>query len=355
MRARDEPPRAPSVGGRAGHGARARATSSCSRRRGLEIGGARRRARGPATRAWATCFERPRLRERYLVVVAGGAAGGPRADRGDPRRRALAALSDAEVREDGPGASASSEVASQRLSSCGRRSARSTPTGRAARRDPRAHPRRARRDDLGAHAGLALEGVALYVSEDRRVGEAAAHRGARSQRRGRAADARAASREPDAIARSAATRQAAAYAYARRRRSTSSSASAASAFCASTTPSTTRSCAAGRRRAADRAVRRALGVSLARLERDLRDWISHRGPASLELGDARAARGRDDPPPPGAPRRGPPARAPGDPRRALVAAAGARRAVRRRRGPRASSGSAAAASTSCSSSRTRST
>jgi hypothetical protein len=114
-----------------------------------------------------------------------------------------------------------------------------------------------------------VEGIALYVSKDRRIDQAAQLRaqGELPTLRGLA--------RPDAIARLSGDRQAAAYAYA----------SAASFYIADRF---------GRRRllrlfavfndedltgrpgaaTAGRAIRRVLGVSAARLERDVRDWIT---------------------------------------------------------------------------------
>ena len=92
----------------------ARATSSSSRRRALEVGGAARTRSRTATRAWATCCCSPRLRDRYLVVVAGGAQAARALTEQIRGVESLAAISDAEVREDGA-AQRVSEVVSQRL------------------------------------------------------------------------------------------------------------------------------------------------------------------------------------------------------------------------------------------------
>ena len=138
------------------------------------------------------------------------------------------------------------------------------------------------------HAGLAgvtsgrtpawlLEGMALYVSDDRRAGEAAEHVARLRRSQPSARRARHASRASRAPTRSRACSgdpQAAAYAYA----------SAAAFYIAGRF---------GRKRylelydafndeeltgragteLTDRAVRRTLGVSLSRLDRDLRAWI----------------------------------------------------------------------------------
>jgi hypothetical protein len=218
-------------------------------------------------------LERPRLRRRYLVVVAGEA----RAARALTQRISgvggLAAISDSQVREAGP-AKTVSEVPSQRLVVVWPPFSTLDSGGRL----------RVVTHEL-THAGLAgvtsgrtpawlLEGMALYVSQDRRAGEAAeliADAGSAAAQR--ALTLRGLSR-PDAMARLHGNSQRAAYAYA----------SAAAFYIAGRF---------GRRRylelydafndealkgdagtaLTDRAVRRTLGLSLGRLERDLRAWI----------------------------------------------------------------------------------
>jgi hypothetical protein len=126
-----------------------------------------------------------------------------------------------------------------------------------------------------------LEGLALFVSEDRRVGEAAELVAAGGSTRVRRALTLSGLSEPDAIARLDGSGQRAAYAYS----------SAASFYIATRF---------GERRllrlyeafndesiegepgsaVTDAAVRRVLGVSLARLERDLRRWILTRAVVS---------------------------------------------------------------------------
>jgi hypothetical protein len=218
-------------------------------------------------------LERLRLRRRYLVVVAGEA----RAARALTQRVSgvggLAAISDSQVREAGP-AKTVSEVPSQRLVVVWPPFSTLDSGGRL----------RVVTHEL-THAGLAgvtsgrtpawlLEGMALYVSQDRRAGEAAeliADTGSAAAQR--ALTLRGLSR-PDAMARLHGDGQQAAYAYA----------SAAAFYIAGRF---------GRRRylelydafndealkgdegsaLTDRAVRRTLGLSLGRLERDLRAWI----------------------------------------------------------------------------------
>ena len=213
-------------------------------------------------------LKRPRLRKRYLVVVAGEAQAARALTESIRGVESLAAISDAEVRETGS-AQRVSAVVSQRLvvvwppfSSLG-------PDGR----------RRVVTHEL-THAALAgvtsgrtpawlTEGLALYVSEDRRVDQAAQLRV-----RGELPSLRGLSR-PDAIARLSGGRQSAAYAYA----------SAATFYLAERygRPRLLRLYNAfndedlrGRagREATARAVRRELGISLPALERDLRDWIT---------------------------------------------------------------------------------
>jgi hypothetical protein len=218
-------------------------------------------------------LKRPRLRRRYLVVVAGEA----RAARALTERisgvEGLAALSDSEVRETGP-AQRVTDVPSQRLVVVWPPFSSLDADGRM----------RVVTHEL-THAGLAgvtsgrtpawlLEGMALYVSEDRRAGQAAELvAGATSAGARRALTLTGLSR-PDAIARLRGAGQEAAYAYA----------SAAAFYIVGRF---------GRKRYLElydvfnhedlpgkagpevtaRAVQRTLGVPLLRLERDLRLWI----------------------------------------------------------------------------------
>jgi hypothetical protein len=218
-------------------------------------------------------LKRPRLRKRYLVVVAGGA----RAARALTERISgvggLAAISDSEVHEAGP-AQRVTDVPSQRLVVVWPPFSSLDADGRM----------RVVTHEL-THAGLAgvtsgrtpawlLEGMALYVSEDRRAGQAAELIADASSAAARRALTLSGLSRPGAIARLHGAAQEAAYAYA----------SAAAFYIAGRF---------GRKRylklydafnhedlpgnagvaVTDRAVRRTLGVSLARLERDLRLWI----------------------------------------------------------------------------------
>ena len=219
-------------------------------------------------------LRRPRLRRRYLVVVADQA----RAARALTRRirgvEGLAAISDSEVRETGP-AQRVTEVPSQRLLVVWPPFSTLDADGRM----------RVVTHEL-THAALAgvtsgrtpawlLEGMALYVSEDRRAGEAAELVVSASLRRlARRALTLPASRAPTRSRACTATPQAAAYAYA----------SAAAFYIVGRF---------GRKRylelydafndedltgragteVTSRAVERTLGVSLSRLDRDLRRWI----------------------------------------------------------------------------------
>ena len=126
------------------------------------------RARG-RLRADGRRAEKPRLRRRYLVVVARRHAGRARADRGIRGVESLAAISDAAVREAGS-ARRVTTVVSQRLLVV-------WPPFSALDADGR---RRVVTHEL-THAALAgvtsgrtpawlVEGIALYVSGDRRVG-----------------------------------------------------------------------------------------------------------------------------------------------------------------------------------------
>jgi hypothetical protein len=219
-----------------------------------------------------------RLRRRYLVVVAADARQARAMTSGIRGVATLAAISDTGVRESGP-AEEVVRVASQRLFVVWPRFGPLDPDGRG----------RVVAHEL-THAALAgetsgrtpswlVEGIALYVSGDRRVADAAqlvgdqALSGSGSGGAGRALTLTGLSR-PDAIARLDGAGQAAAYAY-----------SSAAAFYITARY--------GRERffdlydvfneaslqgepgpdLADRALRRTLGIGLMKLERDLRRWI----------------------------------------------------------------------------------
>jgi hypothetical protein len=218
-------------------------------------------------------LKRPRLRKRYLVVIAGEA----RAARALTERISgvggLAAISDSEVRESGS-AQRVTEVPSQRLVVVWPPFSTLDADGRM----------RVVTHEL-THAGLAgvtsgrtpawlLEGMALYVSGDRRAGEAAELVADATSAEARRVLTLTGLSRPGAMARLHGDGQEAAYAYA----------SAAAFYIVGRF---------GRKRylelydvfnhenlpgkvgadVTDRAVRRTLGVSLTRLERDLRRWI----------------------------------------------------------------------------------
>jgi hypothetical protein len=218
-------------------------------------------------------LEKPRLRRRYLVVVAGGAQAARSLTESIRGVESLAAISDAEVQETGP-AQRVSAVVSQRLVVVWPAFSALDPGGR----------QRVVTHEL-THAALAgvtsgrtpawlVEGIALYVSEDRRVADAAGYLAGEATGRARRALSLRALSNPDAIAKLSGDGQAVAYAYA----------SAASFYVAERF---------GRARylrlyrvfndedlpgrtgpeAARRAVRRVLGISLGRLDADLRAWL----------------------------------------------------------------------------------
>ena len=213
------------------------------------------------------------LRRRYLVVVAADAAGARQMTSGIRGVATLAAISDSAVREQGP-ADRVVQVSSQRLLVVWPPFASLDADGRA-----RVVTHELTHAALAGHTsgrtpGWLVEGIALYVSGDRRVGDAARYV---------AGDAGAVSRRaltltglsaPDAIGRLGGEGQSAAYAYS----------SAASFYIVDRF---------GRKRflrlydafnddalaepegaeLTAVAVRRTLGIGLLDLERDLRRWI----------------------------------------------------------------------------------
>ncbi len=213
-------------------------------------------------------LKKPRLRERYLVVVAGGAQAARSLTESIRGVESLAAISDAQVQETGS-AQRVSAVVSQRLVVVWPPFSTLDAEGQ----------QRVVTHEL-THAALAgvtsgrtpawlTEGIALYVSDDRRIDQAAQLRV-----QGELPSLRELS-GPNAIARLSGDRQSGAYAYA----------SAASFYVAERF---------GRRRllrlfsvfndedlaghagpaVSARAVERVLGISMPQLERDLRDWIT---------------------------------------------------------------------------------
>ena len=158
-------------------------------------------------------LRRPRLRRRYLVVVADRASAARALTRRIRGVESLAAISDSEVRETGP-AQRVTEVPSQRLLVVWPPFSTLDADGRT----------RVVTHEL-THAALAgvtsgrtpawlLEGMALYVSEDRRAGEAAELVVSATSAAARRALTLAGLSRPDAIARLHGDPQAAAYAYA---------------------------------------------------------------------------------------------------------------------------------------------
>ena len=102
-------------------------------------------------------LEKPRLRKRYLVVVAGGAHSARALTREHPRGR----VARRDRRRRGAGDRAGAAGDRGRLAAAGDRVAavqHARPRRSAARRHPRADPRGAGRDHLGAHARVARRG-----------------------------------------------------------------------------------------------------------------------------------------------------------------------------------------------------
>jgi hypothetical protein len=213
------------------------------------------------------------LRRRYLVVVAGSAADARRMTTGIRGVATLAAISDSAVREKGP-ADRVIQVASQRLLVVWPPFASLDSEGRA-----RVITHELTHAALAGHTsgrtpGWLLEGIALYVSGDRRVGAAARFVAGDAGRVSRRALTLTGLSEPGAIGRLGGEGQSAAYAY-----------SSAAAFYIAERY--------GRKRflrlydafndpelsepegpeLTAAAVQRTLGVPLLQLERDLRRWI----------------------------------------------------------------------------------
>ena len=222
------------------------------------------------------------LRRRYLVVVAGDDGQARQMTAGIRGVATLAAISDAAVQEEGP-AERVARVASQRLLVVWPAFAPLDLDGR----------RRVVAHEL-THAALAgqtsgrtpswlVEGIALYVSGDRRVGEAARLVAGAAGGAARRALTLTGLSGPNAIARLGGDEQTAAYAYA----------SAAAFYIAARygRPRLLRLYDAFNREdlvgppgaeLTARAVRRALGIPFAQLERNLRRWIVTRAVVSPE-------------------------------------------------------------------------
>lgn len=214
------------------------------------------------------------LRRRSVVVVAGDARAARQMTEGIRGVASLAAISDSSVREQGA-AERVVEVSSQRLLIVWPAFTALDPEGRDRVIAHELTHAALASVTSGRTPGWLVEGVALYVSGDRRVGEAAqlVTAGAPDRALRRALTLTGLS-QPDAVARLAGDRQSAAYAY-----------SSAAAFYVVDRYGRERfldlydafneDALAGEASPAlvDAAVRRVLKLPLARLERDLRRWI----------------------------------------------------------------------------------
>jgi hypothetical protein len=213
------------------------------------------------------------LRRRYLVVVAGDAAQARGMTTGIRGVATLAAISDSAVREEGP-ADRVVQVASQRLLVVWPSFAPLDPDGR-----QRVITHELTHAALAGHTsgrtpGWLLEGIALYVSGDRRVGAAARDVAGDAGRVSRRALTLTGLSAPGAIGRLGGEGQSAAYAYS----------SAASFYIAErfgrkrllalydafNDPKLTEPTGAELTAVA---VQRTLGIGFLELERDLRRWI----------------------------------------------------------------------------------
>jgi hypothetical protein len=213
------------------------------------------------------------LRRRYLVVVAGDPAQARQMTSGIRGVATLAAISDTAVREDGPAEKVAS-VASQRLLVVWPAFA---PLGLDGRRRIVTHElthAALAGETSGRTPGWLAEGVALYVSGDDRVAEAARRVIGGTARRGLSLTGLA---TPSAIAKLGGEAQSAAYAYS----------SAAALYIAErfgrrklfrlydAFNDESLSAPTGAQLTAQ-AVRGTLGIPMLRLERDLRRWILDR-------------------------------------------------------------------------------
>ena len=124
--------------------------------RGLELGALVDALEGGYARM-GTVLRKPRLRRRYLVVVAAGTQAARSLTERIRGVESLAAISDTEVQEAGS-ARRVTAVVSQRLVVVWPPFSTLDADGAAARRHPRAHARGARRRHLGPHARLADRG-----------------------------------------------------------------------------------------------------------------------------------------------------------------------------------------------------
>ena len=240
-------------------------------------------------------LKRPRLRERYLVVVAGGAQAARSLTERDPRRR----VAGGDLRHRGAGgrrraARQRGRLAAARGGVAAVQHARRR--GAAARGHARADARGARRSHLRPHAGVADRGDALYVSEDRRVDHAA-----QLPCRVSCPSLRRLSR-PDAMHGSAATASPPPTLTRRPPRSTSPSASAARRLLRLFNVFNDEDLAGRARPGGGGPGSPARARHLPRRGSSATSTTGSPPRSSLK-GHARAARSRDDPPPPGAARR----------------------------------------------------
>jgi hypothetical protein len=218
-------------------------------------------------------LDRPRLRDRYLVVVARSAPAARRLTSFIRGTSSLVAITDAKVRDDGPARQVTEVVGLRLLVVMG--AFATLPYEEQVRviTHELVHAALVRRTSGRTPAWL-NEGVALYLSDDRRVAQAAELVGGEAEGEERRSLTLAGLSVPDAIARLAGDRQTAAYAYA------SSAAhyiadrfgeerllALYAAFNDSDIPGR------GGRETTDLALREVLGRSLDELELDLRRWI----------------------------------------------------------------------------------
>ena len=214
-----------------------------------------------------------RLRRRYLVVVAGTAGQARRLTRGIRGVESLAAITDSQVRERGPARKAVAVVSQRLLVVWPVFRTASAETQRQVVTHELTHAALAG-STSGRTPGWLVEGIALYISNDRRIAEAAQELAKPGRAPSLARLARA-----DSIARLSGAGQSESYAY--------SSAAAYyvaerfgekrllelyDAFNDERIPGLP-----GRPRTIDRVTRATLGISARRLERDLRAWIAAGG------------------------------------------------------------------------------
>jgi hypothetical protein len=208
-----------------------------------------------------------RLRKRYLVVVAGDHAQARRMTTGIRGVATLAAISDTSVREQGPAEQVAS-VASQRLLIIWPEFLPLDAEGRLRVVSHELTHAALAADTSGRTPSWLVEGAALYVSGDRRVDEAA------RRVTGGANLTLTALSSPDAIARLGGEAQSAAYSYASAAAFYLTERYGRSRFFRLYDAFNKESLPGGPSPdLVNAAVKRTLGISLLRLERDLRRWI----------------------------------------------------------------------------------